>query len=332
MRLEASGDLATDEMTGEIFDEALEEAVKRFQGRHGLAVDGVVGPRTLQALNRTAEEHLRLIKVNMERWRWLPRSLGDRFIRVNIADFDMELVEAGERIMEMRVMVGKDYRRTPVFSDVMTYLVINPYWNVPRSLAVEDKLPLIKQDPAYLAGQKMKVLSGWGADAREIDPLTIDWSEVTPETFTWRLRQDPGPKNALGQIKFMLPNKFNVYLHDTPSREAFDRPDRALSSGCIRLEKPIQLAEYLLRGYPEWTRPAILAAIEDGKEQTIRLLEPIPVHILYCTAWVEDTGEVNFRRDIYGRDTAVADALMSRPPRPEDMMVLDETQSMGDER
>ena len=331
-RLAASGDLAADLVHGEMFDGVLEEAVKHFQTRHGLAVDGIVGPNTLTALNEPVEERLRQVEVNMERWRWLPRSLGDRFIRVNIANFEMDLFEAGEHIMNMRVMVGKDYRRTPVFSDVMTYLVINPYWNVPPKLATQDKLPLIKKDPAYLADQRMRVFSGWGAAAVEIDPSTVDWSWVTAEGFAWRLRQDPGPRNALGQVKFMFPNKFDVYLHDTPSRDLFAQPDRAVSSGCVRLEKPIALAEYLLRGYPEWTRPAILAAIEKGKEQTVRLFEPIPVHVLYCTAWVDDTGEIHFRRDIYGRDKAVADALMSLPPSPEEVMALDESDTAYSER
>ncbi len=331
-RLVASGDLAAAGIDGEMFDGMLEGAARRFQERHGLAADGVVGPNTLGALNVPVEERLRQIEINLERWRWLPRSLGDRFIRVNIANFEMDLFEGGERIMNMRVIVGRDYRRTPVFSDVMTYIVINPYWNVPRKLATQDKLPLIKQDPAYLADQKMRVFSGWGADAVEIDPSTVDWSQVTAGGFAWRLRQDPGPKNALGRIKFMFPNKFDVYLHDTPSKGLFAQPDRAVSSGCIRLEEPIELAEYLLRGYPEWTRPAILAAIENGLEQTVRLLEPIPVHILYCTAWVEDTGEIHFRRDIYGRDKAVADALMSLPPTPEQLMALDEPDAADSER
>ena len=323
-RLGASGDFEDDQVDGERFDRGLEVAVKKFQERHGLSADGVVGPNTLAALNESVEERLRRIEVNMERWRWLPRSLGDRFIRVNIADFEMELIEAGEQIMKMRVMVGRDYRRTPVFSDVMTYLVINPYWNIPQRLAVEDKLPLMKKDPDYLAEHRIRLLSGWGAGAEELDPSAIDWSQVTAETFTWRLRQDPGPWNLLGRLKFMLPNKFNVYLHDTPFRDAFEQPDRAVSSGCIRLEKPVDLAEYLLRGYPEWTRPAILAAIGNGEEETVRLLEPIPVHILYCTAWVEDNGDVHFRRDLYDRDRAVAEALKIEPPTPEEMMVLDE--------
>ncbi len=331
-RLAASGDLAADLIHGETVDGVLEGAVKQFQTRHGLAADGIVGPNTLTALNETVEQRLRQVEVNMERWRWLPRSLGDRFIRVNIANFEMDLFEAGEHIMNMRAILGRDYRQTPVFSDIMTYLVINPHWNVPRSLAVEDKLPLIRKDPGYLAEQHMQVLSGWGAEALEIDPSTVDWSGVTPENFAWRIRQAPGPENALGRIKFMFPNKFNVYLHDTPSRDLFEHNVRAFSSGCIRLEKPIDLAEYLLRGYPEWTRPAILGAIEKVEEQTVRLLEPIPVHMLYCTAWVEDTGEIHFRRDIYDRDRAVADALMSLPPTLEEMMVPDDPGAADSQR
>lgn len=328
-RLQVTGDLDPYLYDDHEFDEALEIAVKHFQTRHGLEVDGIVGPKTLADLNVTAEQRLRQIEVNMERWRWLPVDLGDRYIRVNIAGFDMEVFEAGRRIMSMRAIAGRDYRRTPVFSDMMTYLVINPYWNVPRALTVEDKLPLIRKDPGYLAEEKFTLLSGWGADAVEIDPLTVDWSVVTPENFTWRLRQDPGPKNALGKMKFMFPNKFNVYLHDTPARDLFEKAVRAFSSGCIRIEHPVDLAEYLLRGYPEWTRPAIIAAVENGVEETVRLLEPIPVHILYCTAWVGDDGQVGFRDDIYGRDRAVADALRELPPTLEGMMVTQEQDAPG---
>jgi murein L,D-transpeptidase YcbB/YkuD len=290
--------------------------VKHFQKRHGLDIDGIVGSKTLGALNVTAAERLRQIEVNMERWRWLPRDLGDRYIRVNIAGFELDVFEAGRQVMNMRAITGRDYRRTPVFSDMMTYLVINPYWNVPWNIAVKDKLPLIRENPDYLAQQKMILMSGWGADVVEIDPSTIDWSEVTPKDFVWRLRQDPGPLNALGRIKFMFPNKFNVYLHDTPSRELFEQAVRTFSSGCIRIEHPVDLAEYLLRGYPEWTRPAILAAIDKGDERTVRLLEPIPVYVLYCTAWVDETGEISFRNDVYGRDGVVADALLELPPEP----------------
>jgi murein L,D-transpeptidase YcbB/YkuD len=313
-RLAASGDLSPGLARGEDFDDALDRAVRRFQEHSGLEVDGIVGRNTLAALNRTALERLHQIEVNMERWRWLPRDLGDRFIRVNIASFEVDLFEAGEHLMNMRAVVGKDYRRTPVFSDTMTYLVVNPHWNMPHTIAVEDKLPLIKKDPGYLADNNMELLRGWGAEAVAEDPLSVDWSTVTAENFRWRLRQAPGPDNALGRIKFMFPNKFNVYLHDTPSRALFGSNVRALSSGCIRLEKPVELAEYLLRADPKWTRPALLAAIEEGVEQTVRLPEPIPVHLLYCTTWVDENGTVHFRDDIYGRDRIVEDALKESPP------------------
>jgi murein L,D-transpeptidase YcbB/YkuD len=312
-RLEISGDLSPG-TASEVFDDSLEAAVRRFQRRHGLDVDGVVGPMTLKALDVPAQERVRQIEVNMERWRWLPRALGERYLVINIANFELDVFEAGEKVIGMRVVVGRDYRRTPVFSDVMTYLVLNPYWNVPHRLAVEDKLPLIKQDPGYLASERIRVFQGWGADAVEIDPATVDWSKVTAGNFNYRLRQDPGPQNALGRIKFMFPNRFDVYLHDTPSRSLFDKSVRAFSSGCIRIENPIGLAEYLLRSDPKWARPAILVALGQEVEQTVRLPEPIPVHVLYCTAWVDDDGTVQFRDDIYGRDKAVDEALREGPP------------------
>jgi len=211
-------------------------------------------------------------------------------------------VENGDPVMDMRVVVGKPYRHTPVFSGNMTYLVLNPYWHIPPSMAVKDKLPLIRKDPAYLKREKIRVLQDWGANAKELDPSTIDWSAVGPGRFPYRLRQDPGSKNALGRVKFMFPNRFNVYLHDTPSKELFARTERIFSSGCIRIEKPIELAEYLLRSDPTYTREHILQAIAKGTEQTVRLPAPMPVHVLYWTAWVDRDGKVQFRRDIYDRD------------------------------
>jgi murein L,D-transpeptidase YcbB/YkuD len=300
------------------FDESLDNAVRHFQEGHGLEVDGIVGRNTIAELNVTAAERARQIMVNMERWRWLPRDLGERYLMVNVANFEVRVFEAEEQVMSMRAIVGRNYRRTPVFSDVMTYLVINPYWNVPNSIAVKDKLPILKEDRGYLAENNMKVFASWAADAPELDPDTIDWEEFTEDTFPLRLRQDPGPSNALGRIKFMFPNKFNVYLHDTPARTLFDQTVRNFSSGCIRIDKPLELAEYLLRADPAWSRPAILAAIDRNEEQTVRLPEPIRVYILYCTAWVDDDGQVQFRRDIYGRDAAVAEALGVLAPRIQD--------------
>jgi murein L,D-transpeptidase YcbB/YkuD len=314
-RLAATGELASataSEM--KVFDETLEGAVRLFQERHGLEVDGIVGPATLAAANVTVEERIQQIKVNMERWRWLPQDLGERHLLVNIAQFRLSAIEAGETVLGMRVVVGKDYRQTPVFSDLMTYAVVNPYWNIPQGLAVEDKLHLIMEDPAYLEENGIRVVKGWGDDSQEVDPASIAWSGVIPEAFPYRLRQDPGPENALGRLKFMFPNKFNVYLHDTPEQELFIHNIRAFSSGCIRVERPIDLAEYLLRADPEWTRPAIVSAIETGERKTVRLPEPIRVHLLYCTAWLGADGVPRFRKDVYGRDQAVAEALSSLPP------------------
>jgi len=297
----------------DLFDDVLEEAVRRFQLRHGLDVDGIVGSLTLAALNVPAEERMRQIEVNMERWRWLPQDLGERFILVNTANFELDVVENDKPVMTMRAVVGKNYRRTPVFSDRMTYLVLSPYWYIPPGIAVQDKLPLIREDPDYLSKENIKVFQGWGAETKEIDPKTVDWSTVTAKNFNYRLRQEPGPQNALGRVKFMFPNKFDVYLHDTPSRELFVKTVRTFSSGCIRIEKAIELAEYVLRDDPKWRRENILAAIDRGVEQTVRLPEPIPIHLLYWTVWADEHGSIQFRNDIYGRDKRLDQALRQEP-------------------
>jgi murein L,D-transpeptidase YcbB/YkuD len=314
-RLEITGELPPQSGSDvDSFDDALEAAVRLFQERQGLEVDGMAGPRTIAAANVSAEERIRQIEVNMERWRWLPQDLGERHILVNIASFELRAFEAGESVLGMRVVVGRDYRQTPIFSDLMTYLVINPYWNIPPDLAVEDKIPLIIEDPGYLGRNGIRIVQGWGEDSREIDPVFVDWANVIPEEFPYRLRQDPGPDNPLGRIKFMFPNEFNVYLHDTPARDLFASNTRAFSSGCIRVEDPVGLAEYLLRGDPEWTRAAIVSAVHAAEQISIRIPEPIRVHLLYCTAWLGTDGEPQFRLDIYDRDRLVAEALSSPPP------------------
>lgn len=298
----------------EAFDDTVEEAVRRFQVRHGLDVDGVVGRATLAQLNVPAPDRVRQIELNMERWRWLPQDLGERFILLNIANFELDVVEGGLPVLTMRAVVGRTYRRTPVFSTSMTYLVLSPYWNVPPNIAVKDILPTVKKDPDYLARLNIRVFRGWGAEAQEIDPGTINWSLLGPGNFSYRFRQDPGPVNALGRVKFMFPNRFNVYLHDTPARELFAKNVRTFSSGCIRIEKPIELAEYVLQGSTRWTREVILSESAKGVEQTVRIPRPIPVHLLYWTAWSEQDGTTHFRPDIYGRDARLAPALREEPP------------------
>lgn len=315
-RLIVSGDL--DESTDDhsLFDQVLEQGVRRFQKRHGLDIDGIVGPATLAALNVPVEEHIRQIKVNMERWRMLPHDFGRRYILVNIPNFELGVVEDDQILMTMRVVVGRTSRRTPVFSGTMTYMELNPYWHIPPTIAREDILENIWKDPEYLLKTNIRVFKNWKAQAPEINPDSIDWSQITAKNLSFKLRQEPGPSNALGRIKFMFPNKFDVYLHDTPARALFKKTKRSSSSGCIRVEKPIELAEYLLRDDPKWTHEEILAAINSNKRQVVLIREPIAVHVLYRTAWVDEDDTIHFRDDIYGRDKMLDEALNERPPSP----------------
>ncbi len=310
-RLTLSGDLPPAQ-PGEkdLFDDALEEAVLRFQRRHGLETDGVVGRGTRRMLSVPVETRVRQIELNLERWRWLPVDLGRRYVLVNIADFSLEVAEDNKKVMDMKVIVGKNYQRTPVFSGKMTYVEINPYWNVPKSIATEELLPKIRKDPAYLKKERMKVIKETGRKQIEIvDPGEVNWSEMSEGNFPYRLRQEPGPRNPLGRIKFMFPNKYGVYLHDTSEPALFERTRREFSHGCIRIEKPLDLAEYVLRGDPNWPRESIQAAMASKKTRVVTLPEPIDVHILYWTAWVDEDGTVQFRDDIYERDEDLLRAL-----------------------
>jgi murein L,D-transpeptidase YcbB/YkuD len=311
-RLRVSGDF--EGPPGDRFDADVDAAVRRFQARHGLTADGLVGRGSLAALNVPIQDRINQIVVNLERWRWLPETLGDHYVIVNIAGFRLDVIERGEPTMTMRVVVGRPFRRTPVFSDTIRYLVLNPSWEVPSTIATQDKLPIIRENPNYLAEQGYQLLQGWGADERIIDPASVDWSAVTARNFRYRLRQGPGPLNALGQVKFMFPNKFSVYLHDTPSRNLFAEDARAFSSGCIRLEAPLDLAELVLRDNPNWSRPVIDSAISGGREQTVTLRRPLPVHLLYWTVWVDENSVLQFRDDIYGRDGPVLSELRELPP------------------
>lgn len=293
-----------------LFDPALEEAVRRFQRRHGLNDDGVAGARTFDAMAESAATRMRQIAVNLERMRWMNRDLGDRRIVVNLADYRMQVVLGGQVVQDMRVVVGEAKKhRTPEFSDVMTHMVVNPTWNVPYSIATKEILPKLREDPTYLAGQNMSLRR----DGAVVDPLTVDWFAYSRGNFPFRIRQEPGEDNALGQVKFMFPNNFAIYLHDTPSRRLFAKDMRAASHGCVRVERPIDLALQLLDGQVEDPAERFAAWQARGEEIWVTIRNPLQVHLMYRTAWVDpQTGEDEFRADVYGRDTEVWNALSAR--------------------
>lgn len=309
-RLMVSGDLnaeSTDD--SDIYDGKLENAVRKFQRRHGLAEDGIVGPATLTELNVPVEKRIEQIKINMERYRWLPQTIGPRYIQVNIPSFHLDVIQNGNTVLSMPVVVGKPYWNTPLFSANMTYIILNPYWNIPRSIALEETLPKIQADPEYLSKRNIRVLQGWTDGSIEIDPVAIDWSQVNNNNLKYRFRQNPGSSNPLGRIKFMLPNDYNVYLHDTSQKNLFKKQRRDFSHGCIRVENPLGLAEYVLSTEPGWTMEKIESEIRKGKSQSIILPEPVPVYLVYFTAWVDDHGDIQFRDDVYGRDEALYQSL-----------------------
>ncbi|HLP40702.1 MAG TPA: L,D-transpeptidase family protein, partial [Fibrobacteria bacterium] len=300
-RLALSGDLKAwdPEACGRSFDSSLVAAVKRFQGRHGLAATGRVDEATLRDLNVTVEDRIDQIRLGLECWRWLPRDLGERHVRVNIADFSLTAWKGDKVELAMRVVVGRKEDSTPVFSDRIVSVSLNPPWNIPESIAKEEILPELKADPTYLERQGMELLTSWSERGVALRPDTIDWSEVTPETFRFRIRQKHGEGSALGKVKFVMTNPFNIYLHDTPSKAYFAGHRRALSHGCVRVERPVELAEWILA--PDWNRESLLKEIAKG-EPTI-LPAPgkgMPVHILYWTAFIDAEGGIQFRRDIYG--------------------------------
>ena len=308
-RLAETGELAGPGEDPALYDAAVEQSVKKFQARHGLTEDGITSGTTLTALNVPVERRIEQMLLNLERRRWMPADLGERYIFVNLADFVLKVVDGPRTIYDARVIVGKPYHRTPVFSGMMSYIVLNPYWHVPPSIAVNELLPKAKKNPGYLSSQGIRVFTGWSGDAAEISPHNVDWSSLGPGYFPYKLRQDSGDKNSLGRVKFMFPNQFNVYLHDTPSRELFQRTVRSFSHGCIRVHKPLDLAELLLKDDPAWTRQRIDAVVAQGGQSIVNLKRPIPVHLTYLTAWVNKDGSVHFRDDIYGRDKRLEAAL-----------------------
>ncbi len=307
-RLQVSGDLVIGPRSDpEIYDAAVETAVERFQVRHGLEADGIVGPRTRAALNVSVERRLAQIRVNMERWRWMPRDLGERHVVVSLAGFELRFVEQARTLLRMRAITGRRDRTSPSFRSRVTHLVINPTWTVPLRIAVEDLLPQQRSDPEYFSRKQIRVLRHVEGKTVELDPADIDWSRYGRGNFPFVLRQDPGPQNSLGRLKFLLPNQFDIYLHDTPARELFAKPVRSFSSGCIRVQQPVQLAGKLLEMDPGWDERRVREAIASGETRTVPIPKPVPIYLVYLTAWVDPDGVPHFRDDVYGRDQLIRD-------------------------
>lgn len=288
-----------------VFDEGLEEAVKTFQLRHGLNDDGVAGPKTLAAINASPEDRLKQVVVNLERQRWLNFDRGERHIYVNQADFHVTLFEKGEPIYVTRAVVGQAAKhRTPEFNDQMEFMVVNPTWHVPRSIATEEMLPKLQRNPAALGNMSIQTRNG-----TRVNPALIDFTQFTKGNFPFVIKQPPSGGNALGRVKFMFPNRHNIYLHDTPAKSLFSRDARAFSHGCVRLQRPFELAHVLLGFQTEDPENAFSNYLAGGRERRVDLEVPIPVYLTYQTAWIDNFGKPQFREDIYGRDARVFNAL-----------------------
>ena len=301
-----------DDVVSCLFDAELLAAVEAFQERHGLSRDGVVGPRTLAALNVPLAARIAELRVNMERWRWLPRELGERHIFVNLPGFELTLVRPDREPLRMRVIGGRPKRSTPSMQSTVSQLVLNPQWTVPRRIAVEDLLPQLQQDPLALQEKAISVLIREGEAWSDVDPQTVDWSQYHEDNFPYLLRQAPGPGNSLGRIKFNMYNPYQIYLHDTPSRGLFRKPQRAFSSGCIRVEQPLRLAAHLFDGDADQVGAWLWRRIDRGDTDFLRVSPRVPVYLVYLTAWVDDTGTVQFRDDIYRRNSQLRHKFTTR--------------------
>ncbi len=302
LRTETSALGAQSQQNGE---HALTQAITRFQTRNGLAADGKLGTRTLDALNVSAQERAEQIAANMERWRWLPRVFEPDYIEVNVPDASLIAVHEGKIVLTSRLVVGRPSDPTPILKTMVTGVTVNPPWVVPMAIARNEYLPKLRKDPGYLARHHMSI------DGRHDDPsgTTIAWSQVSRSNFTYHLRQAPGPDNALGRIKLELPNRFSVYLHDTPNTNLFANNDRDLSHGCMRVDRILALASFALSGNPETETGELKELIDGGKTQTVPIAKPLPVYVLYWTAYTNGAGEMQFRRDVYGRDGRLISAL-----------------------
>lgn len=302
-RLKASGDLPEYYSANDrVYDYELEQAVRSFQDSHGLTPDGVVGAKTLSALNVPAEVRLRQIEVNMQRWATLVHQFPTRFIMVNIPNFRLYVFDNDQEVLSMKAIVGKPDRQTPELSSKVTRIVLNPYWNVPEMIAKRDIAPKVLENPGYLDEMHIRIFANQEDNAAELSADEVNWESAARNGVPYRLRQDPGDNNALGLVKFEFQNDNNVYLHDTPTKNLFDEDKRTFSSGCIRLENPLALVSYLMEPDAKWQDDHVQEVLSIGKTTYVKAARPTPIFITYFTVWVDDKGVLNFRDDVYERD------------------------------
>lgn len=285
-----------------LFDNNLKDALANFQRRHNINATGKLDARTLKWLNMPPHQMAQKIALNMKRWRHLPRDLGSRHVMVNMADYRLQLMNGGSVELDMKVIVGNLQRRTPVMIQSMSTIELAPTWSVPKSIALSSLIPKVRRNPDYLEQKGYQIIGKVDGVDQFIPARSVDWKKITDKNFPYRIVQKPGIDNALGSIKFMLPNDQDIYLHDTSQPELFNLNNRALSSGCVRVEEPRLLAEKLIRGHQGWTRKNIDAAISQNRTTRIRLQEDVPVYLMYWTTWVDDKGVLQIREDIYQRD------------------------------
>lgn len=307
--------IATAKRVRQTLDEPTVAALQQFQTRNNLAADGILGGRTRAALNQSPTDLIAKIDMNLERLRWLPRQLGGdgttvdaRYVFVNIAAFKLDVMNGGTSELSMPVIVGETQNKTPIFSDKMEYVEINPYWNVPASITNQELLPKVIRDPSYLEQNNFEVVDGYGDRAPVIPADNIDWNEYADGGwFPYRLRQKSGDQNALGRIKFMFPNEFNVYLHDTPTNHLFGNPQRTYSHGCVRVAEPVKFGSAIIG----WNESRVQQAIDSRRRQQVTLDKKIPVYLVYLTAWPEN-GEVRFTPDVYAHDQKLITLLKNK--------------------
>lgn len=299
LRATALADAEATEAT--FYDMSKKEGIVAFQEHHGLKATGVADKTTKAAANVPLTYRIAQVEANLERWRWMPDDLGDPYLFVNIPLYHVLIREHGKTTTDIRVVVGKSDHETPIFSGEMTTVVFSPYWNIPDSIVQGETAPKMAQDPAYLARNNIEILRRTSSGTETVSPSNVNWND-DEALKNLAFRQKPGSNNALGHVKFLFPNKFNVYLHDSPADELFARVGRAFSHGCVRVEEPETLAQYVLRNDPDWPLEKILKAMNAGVERSVTMKEPLPVHIAYFTAWVDENNGLHFQPDVYGYD------------------------------